>query len=247
MFGSIRVVAPTAMIAWSNVIVSSPTVIVWSSVKLAAPVVLGDAVLLHQEVHALDAPVRDLAAALPGRAVVEADGALDVDAERLLLVREDVRQFGVAQQRLRRDAADVQTDAAPVLLLDDGGLQPELSRPDRGDVPAGTRTQDHDIKVCAHKHTLGPELLRQELNRPFPGVRLSVRRGLRNTTTREGDAGPRIGHVGRRPVRRPRDQVSCLGIHDVLVRERVLVILQPPQGDLAQLGRRPARRRARTR
>lgn len=37
MFGSIRVVAPTAMIAWPNVIVSSPTVSEWSSVKLAHP------------------------------------------------------------------------------------------------------------------------------------------------------------------------------------------------------------------
>src|SRR5690606_8335857 len=60
------------------------------------------------------------------------------------------RQFGVAQQRLRGDAADVEADPAPVLLLDDRRLQPELCRPDRGDISTRARAQDHDVKVFAH-------------------------------------------------------------------------------------------------
>src|ERR1044072_6856006 len=82
----------------------------------AAAVDLGDLVLLHQEVHALDAPLGHGAAAPERGAVVEGDRAVDLDAERVLLFFEDVGEFGVAQQGLRRDAAHVQADTTPVLL-----------------------------------------------------------------------------------------------------------------------------------
>ncbi len=102
-----------------------------------APAVdLGDLVLLHQVVDALGAGVGDLAAALVGRA--ERHRGVALDPERLLLVGDDVRDLGVAQQRLRRDAADVEADPAPVLLLDDrrrscrAGLRGSRRRTHRG-------------------------------------------------------------------------------------------------------------------
>lgn len=64
----------------------------------AVAVDLGDLVLLHQEVHARDAALCHLAAAVEGDAVVE--GRLSADAKGLSLFGEDVREFGVAQQRL---------------------------------------------------------------------------------------------------------------------------------------------------
>ena len=60
---------------------------------------------------------------------------------------EDVRELGVAQQRLGRDAADVEADPAPVLLLDDGDRLAELGGADRGDVPTGAGTEDDDVEV----------------------------------------------------------------------------------------------------
>ena len=65
----------------------------------------------------------------------------------VLLVRDDVRDLGVAQQRLRGDAADVEADTAPVLLLDDGDGLAELGGADRGDVATGAGTEDEDIEV----------------------------------------------------------------------------------------------------
>ena len=112
---------------------------------------LVDLVLAHQEVDALDAPIGDLAAALEGFAVIEGDFALDIDAEFLGLVFEDMREFGVAQQRLRGDTADVEADAAPVLLLDNRRLQPKLAGADRRDITADTRAQHDDIVLFCHE------------------------------------------------------------------------------------------------
>src|SRR5690606_42149135 len=63
---------------------------------------------------------------------------------------EDVGQLGIAQQRLGRDAAHVQADASPVLLLDDRRAQPELGGTDGSRVSSRTRAQDHDVVVSAH-------------------------------------------------------------------------------------------------
>jgi len=82
---------------------------------------LGDLVLFHQEVHAGDAALGDFAAPVVGDPVIE--GRLAADAECLGLFGEDVREFGVAQQRLRRDTADVEAHSAPVIRLHDGGIQ----------------------------------------------------------------------------------------------------------------------------
>ena len=48
-------------------------------------------------------------------------------------------ELGGAEQRLGRDAAPIEADAAEMLALDDHGLEPELGRADRGDIAAGTR------------------------------------------------------------------------------------------------------------
>ena len=51
-------------------------------------------------------------------------------------------ELGGAQQRLGRDAAPIEADAAELLALDDRGLQAELRRADRGDIAAGAGADD---------------------------------------------------------------------------------------------------------
>jgi hypothetical protein len=116
----------------------------------APPVDLGDLVLLHQVVDALDDALAHLAAARVGRAVLHRRVALD--AELVALVRERVGELGVLEERLGRDAADVEADTAPVLLLHDRDLLAQLGRSDRGDVAAGAGAEDQDIEVVvAHE------------------------------------------------------------------------------------------------
>ncbi len=114
-----------------------------------APAVdLLDLVLLHQEVDALGHPLRDLAAAGERLLVVHRD--LTLDAELVGLRVEDLGEFGVAHQSLRRDTADVEADATPVFVLDDGNLLAHLGRPDGGDVPTGARAKDNCVEMRAH-------------------------------------------------------------------------------------------------
>ena len=77
----------------------------------------------------------------------ERHGDVALDPELLLLVLQDVRELGVAQERLRRDAADVEADTAPVLLLDDGDGLAELGGADRRDVATGAGTKNENIEV----------------------------------------------------------------------------------------------------
>ena len=111
----------------------------------AATVVLGDLVLLHQEVDALDVGVGDLAAAIPRGAEVERH--VTRDAEQVGLVVEGVREVGVLEERLRGDAPDVQAHTAPVLLFDDGDREAELSASDGRDVTAGAGAENDDVVV----------------------------------------------------------------------------------------------------
>ena len=111
-----------------------------------APAVdLGDLVLLHQEVDALDDPGADVAGALVGRP--EGHGGVALDAELRLLVLERVRQLGVLEQCLGRDAPDVEADTAPVLLLHHGDLLAELGGADGGDVATGAGAEDEGVEV----------------------------------------------------------------------------------------------------
>src|SRR6266446_4888962 len=59
---------------------------------------------------------------------------------------QQVVDLGGAQQRLCRDAAPVEADAAELLTLDDCGLHAELRRPDRGDIAARPTAQHHDVE-----------------------------------------------------------------------------------------------------
>ncbi len=63
-------------------------------------------------------------------------------------------ELGRLEQRLGRDAAPDQAGAAHAVLLDDGRLGPELSRPERGDV-ATRAAADHDyVKGPGHSSCL---------------------------------------------------------------------------------------------
>ena len=60
-----------------------------------------------------------------------------------------VIELGGAQQRLGRDAAPIQADAAEMLALDDRGLQAKLCGADRGDIAAGTRADHGNIEAMS--------------------------------------------------------------------------------------------------
>ena len=77
----------------------------------------------------------------------EIEGHVSGHAERLRFFREDVREFGVTEKRLGRNAADIQAYIAPVLLLDDGGAQAQLCRADSSDVLTGAGSEDNDVIV----------------------------------------------------------------------------------------------------
>src|SRR6266478_6110807 len=66
-----------------------------------------------------------------------------------------MKDLGRAQQRLGRDAAPVQADAAEIGFFHDRGLETELRRADRGDIAAGTGTDDDDVVGCiGHVYSL---------------------------------------------------------------------------------------------
>src|SRR4029077_9289039 len=59
-----------------------------------------------------------------------------------------MENLGRAQQRLGRDAAPVQADAAEIGFLDHRGLEAELGCTDRRDISAGTGADDDDVEGC---------------------------------------------------------------------------------------------------
>ena len=64
---------------------------------------------------------------------------------------QQVLDLGGAQQRLRRNAAPVEADAAEVLALDERGRKPSWRGADRRDVAAGTAA-DHDHVEVGVRH-----------------------------------------------------------------------------------------------
>ncbi|GAA0490506.1 hypothetical protein Ade02nite_23870 [Paractinoplanes deccanensis] len=62
-------------------------------------------------------------------------------------MRDDVRDLGVAQQRLGRDAAHVEADPTPVLVLDHSNRLAELRSTNGGDISPGPGAEDKDIKM----------------------------------------------------------------------------------------------------
>src|SRR6185312_11274958 len=103
-----------------------------------------DLVLLHQEADAVIEPLRDAARALDdlGRVIADIVGLQAVG----LGVLHVVIDLGRAQERLGRDAAPVEADAAEIFALDNGRLEAELRRADGGDVAAGAGADDDDVE-----------------------------------------------------------------------------------------------------
>ncbi len=98
-----------------------------------------------------DPAVGDRAAAVERDAEVGSD--LTGEAERRGFLGDDVGQLRIAQQRLGGDATHVEAHPAPVLGLDDGGVQAELRAADGRDITAGAGTEDDDV-IVGHGLTL---------------------------------------------------------------------------------------------
>ena len=65
-----------------------------------------------------------------------------------------VPNLGRAQQRLGRDAAPVEADAAEMLALDDGGLHAELRGADGRDIAARPAADDDDVEFLLVGHQI---------------------------------------------------------------------------------------------
>ena len=153
--GSSRVVAPVAMMQVVEGELlgarrpSSFTSSVLASVKRAPAVDLGDLVLLHQEVHALDDARRTPCGC--GRA--SAPKSIDASPVMPNLSFSWVRMC--ASSALRSSALEgmqptLRQTPPQYLLLDDGDALAELGGADGGDVPTGAGTEDDDVEVRAH-------------------------------------------------------------------------------------------------
>ena len=104
-----------------------------------------DLVLLEQELDALDVAVDALVLERHhrGRSSLGALTPMPILRERVPGLLE---QLGGVQQRLRRDAADVEAGAAEGrALLDHRGLQAELRRANGADIAAGAGADDDEV------------------------------------------------------------------------------------------------------
>ena len=103
-------------------------------------------VSLHQCAHAAGQRFHDLLLALLHLIKIDIDAA-DDDAVLLRFFFRENEMIARSQEGFTWNAAHVQTSAAEILvLLDHGGFETELSRPDRGDIAARSRTNDYEIK-----------------------------------------------------------------------------------------------------
>ena len=104
-----------------------------------------DFVLLHQELEALGVLGDDLRFALLNRGPVELARVDALDAE-FFRVFQVVPEFGVEEQRLGRDAADVQAGAAEEsVFFDESGFQAVLAGADGGGVSGRAAADDGDV------------------------------------------------------------------------------------------------------
>ena len=93
--------------------------------------------------NALDDARGNLAGTLVG--YTEVEGNIAGDAEVLCFMVEGVGNLSVLQQCLGRDAAYVEADTTPVLLLDYGNFLTKLSCTDGGHVAARARAEYYYI------------------------------------------------------------------------------------------------------
>ena len=110
-------------------------------VIVASPQMTSTLFFFMQEADAAVELRRDAARALHDGARYRSRTSLARQAV-ILGVLHVVEDLGRAQQRLGRDAAPVEADAAEMLALHDRRLEAELRRADRGDVAAGAGADD---------------------------------------------------------------------------------------------------------
>src|SRR5579862_2763464 len=105
----------------------------------------GDLVLPHQKADAVVEPLRYGARAFHdgGRIVGHFPGGEPV----ILGVLQVVEDFRGAEQRLGRDAAPVEADAAQIVTLHDRGFESELRGADGADIAARSRADDDDVEI----------------------------------------------------------------------------------------------------
>ena len=112
----------------------------------------GHLVLAEQELDALGQLLDHLALLVLHGAEVELDGR-HLDAVGVQAVARLGVELGRVEQRLGRDAADVQAGAAErAALVDAGHPHAELGRPDRADIAAGPGADDHQIEALVVIH-----------------------------------------------------------------------------------------------
>ena len=105
-----------------------------------------DLVSLHQRFHAAVHRLHDLVLAREHLRQIEADVVQNDAVFGRFLFREN-KMVARSEERLARDATDVEAGAAEFLVfLDDGRFQTQLRRANRRDVAAGSRADDDDIK-----------------------------------------------------------------------------------------------------
>jgi len=108
-----------------------------------------DFVLAHEELDALDQAFAHLPAALVRDAVVQLE-VVEAEPQFLALTRQDVGDLGVVDERLGRDAADVEAYAAEELALHKRHFQAQLGRTNRRHITAGPAADDGYIicRIC---------------------------------------------------------------------------------------------------
>ena len=129
------------------VYVASPTVTVTGAGHPALALDDGDPAGLDQPGEALEEPAHD--AVLVGVDAGHVDAVERGADPELLGLAGRVGDLGRVQQRLRRDAADVQAGAAEVALLDEPDAQSELGGAEGTGIPTRTGPEDEDVEVIS--------------------------------------------------------------------------------------------------
>ena len=135
-------------------------------------------VLLHQKTDAVIEPLRHRARARHDCRRIEAD---IVGFQAVVLgVLHVMENLGRAQQRLGRNAAPVEADAAEIIALDDGRLEAELRGADGGDIAAGAGADDQDVEIACRPCALFASNSRVASIAFDPSHRLVERRSSRS-------------------------------------------------------------------
>ncbi len=160
----------------------------------------GDAARLDQPGEALEEPGDDpVLVGVDAGHVDAVEGGVDAELRGLA---GRVGDLGGVQQRLGRDAADVEAGAAEIALLDQSHRQPELRRPECAGVSARARPEDEYVEV-ALRHLMPSALAR------WIGPHLcTLREPVHTGSLRAGTAQCRHGTLRPIPSLRPH-ATSC--------------------------------------